>query len=206
MLSKEIIGNVVKDQLNEFELLRDTVPRTRYPEMASYKGTSVFVVKGLRRCGKSTLLKQIITREYNNDFCYFNFDDDRIMDFKVEDFQTLMEVFVELFGNSKNLFFDEIQNIAGWELFINRILRQGYRVFITGSNANLLSKELGTHLTGRHIDIELYPFSFQEFLKFKNKLPSKRFYTTKESADIFKEFKQYFLTGGLPESVVFSNN
>ena len=76
-----------------------------------------------------------------------------------------MEVLIEISGEKKVLAFDEIQNIKGWELFVNRLLRQGYHVYITGSNANLLSKELGTYLTGRHADIELYPFSFSEFLR-----------------------------------------
>ncbi|MBU0661884.1 AAA family ATPase, partial [Candidatus Micrarchaeota archaeon] len=169
--------------MKEFEALRDSVPRSVFPEIADYKGTSAFIVKGLRRCGKSTLLKQIIEAKFRGDFYYFNFDDERIFGFGAEDFQTLMEAFIEQFGKRKNVFFDEIQNIKGWELFVNRILRQGYRVFITGSNANLLSKELGTHLTGRHVDIELYPFSFTEFLNANNaKIPKKAFYSTEEKA------------------------
>ncbi len=78
-----------------------------------------------------------------------------------------MEVFLDLFGKRRAIFLDEIQYVKGWELFINRLLREGYTVYITGSSANLLSKELGTHLTGRHTDLELYPFSFFEFLTAK---------------------------------------
>jgi hypothetical protein len=206
MLSKSVLGTIIKDQLQEFEILQDSVPRTKLATALSYKGTAAFVVKGLRRCGKSTLLKQIITSRFADDFFYFNFDDERITGFTADDFQALMEVAIELFGKRNNLFFDEIQNITGWELFINRVLRQGFTVFITGSNANFLSKELGTHLTGRHIDIELYPFSFTEFLKSHAiDIPKNGIYSTEEKALLLKQFKQYTEQGGMPEAVVYNN-
>lgn len=116
-----------------------------------------------------------------------------------------METFMGLFGQRKNILFDEIQNITGWEIFVNRLLRQGYRIFITGSNSNLLSKELGTRLTGRHVDIELYPFSFAEFLKAGKIKVQPGFYATEEKALISQKFKEYAQKGGMPESVVFSN-
>jgi predicted AAA+ superfamily ATPase len=121
----------------------------------------------------------------------------------VDDFQNLIETFIELFGRRKNVFFDEIQNVRGWELFINRMLREGYRVFITGSNSNLLSQELGTHLTGRHIDLELYPFSFQEYLRAKDlQKIVEGDYNTSARATLSAEFNKYFLTGGMPEVVL----
>ena len=205
MISKSVFGTIAKDQLREFNVLDDSVPRSILPNIISYRGMAAFVIKGLRRCGKSTLLKQMIKSKFSDNFYYFNFDDDRIAEFKAEDFQTLMEVLIELFGQKKNVFFDEIQDIQGWELFINRILREGYKVFITGSNANLLSKELGSHLTGRHVDIELYPFSFAEFLRAKRIKPPKKFYATEEKALLSKKFKEYFESGGMPEAVVLGN-
>ncbi len=206
MISKTILGTVINDQLKEFESLGDTIPRSIFPETTDYSGSSALVIKGLRRCGKSTFMKQIIRAGFNEDFYYFNFDDERLFGFRVDDFQTLMETLIEISGERKNLFVDEIHNIKGWELFVNRIMRQGYRVFITGSNANLLSKELGTHLTGRHVDIELYPFSFTEFLNAKKiNAPRKGFYSTEEKAQLSIEFKEYFQKGGMPEAVVFSN-
>ena len=105
MISKEILGTVIKDQLKEFEALKDSVPRSVFPEIAGYKGTAAFVVKGLRRCGKSTLLKQIIEAKFKEDFYYFNFDDERVFGFSTEDFQALMETFMELFGKKQNVFF-----------------------------------------------------------------------------------------------------
>jgi len=206
MISKNILRTVIADQLKELDLLENSVPRTIFPAAVSYIGASAFVVKGVRRCGKSFLLKQLVKVKFDNGFFYFNFDDERIEGFKSEDFQALMEALIEMFGNKKNAFFDEIQNIEGWELFVNRILRQGYKVFITGSNANLLSKELGTHLTGRHVDLELYPFSFTEFLKAKNiAIPNKGAYSTEQKALLSKIFKEYLITGGMPEVAVFSN-
>lgn len=207
MISKAVLRTVIADQLRELDILEDLVPRSILRTAISYTGASAFVIKGVRRCGKSTLAKQLIKAKFKDDFFYFNFDDERIAGFKAEDFQTLMETLIEAFLEKKNIFFDEIQNIRGWELFVNRMLRQGYKVFITGSNANLLSRELGTHLTGRHVDIELYPFSFTEFLKSqKIEPPKKGFYSTEQKALFSKKFKEYLSTGGMPEVVVFSNN
>lgn len=206
MISKTVLGTVLRDQSQEFESLRDSVPRSVLPALSGYPGASALVVKGLRRCGKSTLLKQIAKSRFGDDFLYFNFDDERIAGFGAEDFQALLETAIELFGKKKNLLLDEIQNVRGWELFVNRVLREGFRVFITGSNANLLSRELGTHLTGRHTDIELYPFSFAEYLRAKGALPSEtRWYSTEEKARLSGHFKEYLEKGGMPEAVVFSN-
>ena len=114
----------------------------------------------------STLLETIRALEKKHDY-YLNFDDERLIDFNVNDFQLLIEVFLELFGEQKSFYFDEIQNVASWERFVRRIHDQGNRVYITGSNASMLSQELGTHLTGRYIEKHLYPFSFSEFLLFE---------------------------------------
>jgi hypothetical protein len=206
MVDRSTIATIAKDQLREFDSLKDSVARSILDEVISYSGAAAFVVKGVRRCGKSTLLKQLLKNRFDEDFAYFNFDDERIAGFTSHDFQLLMEVLIESFGEKKYLLFDEIQNIAGWELFINRLLREGYKVFITGSNANLLSKELGTHLTGRHTDIELFPFSFLEFLKAKKSGPQKSdLYSTIEQVSMLKHFKEYLMNGGMPEVVVLSN-
>jgi predicted AAA+ superfamily ATPase len=161
----------------------------------------------VRRCGKSTLLKQLMKAKFPDDYYYFNFDDERVTGFGSEDFQVLMETLVESFGERRSLFLDEVQNVGGWELFVNRVLRQGLRVFITGSNANLLSRELGTHLTGRHVDIELYPFSFAEFLR-AGKIPVTEggLYTTEQRALFSGRFSEYLVRGGMPEAVVFGND
>ena len=107
------------------------------------------IISGVRRCGKSTLLQQIRATQTEKDY-YINFDDERLVSFKVEDFQMLLEVLHELFGAQKTFYFDEIQNVDQWERFVRRLHDTGNKIYITGSNARMLSRELGTHLTGIH--------------------------------------------------------
>ena len=203
MLSKSLLKLVILDQLEEVNVQENFVIRDIYSSVVDYNGSSALVIKGLRRSGKSTLLKQLMLSKFPDSFYYFNFDDDRVFGFTVQDFQTLIEIFIELFGQRRNIFFDEIQNVHGWELFINRLLRERYRVFITGSNANLLSHELGTHLTGRHMDLELYPFTFMEYLKAKNLQDiAEGNYSTAVRAKLSAEFEIYFFNGGMPEVVI----
>ncbi len=140
------------------------------------------VISGIRRCGKSTLIKQLML-QYKNPV-YFNFEDSRAYGFEVNDFQKLDEII----GTGKDAyFFDEIQNVPSWEVFVRQLHDRGEKIFITGSNASLLSKELGTRLTGRHLRHELFPFSYEEFLSFMN-------LRTGESS-----FEVYTQEGGFPE-------
>ncbi|MDP3437372.1 MAG: ATP-binding protein [Bacteroidales bacterium] len=122
------------------------------------------IITGIRRCGKSTLLLQLLRRDYQ-DAIYLNFDDIRLSVFETGDFVRFHREIEN--REIKVLFFDEIQTVKGWETFVNQLLREGYKVFITGSNASMLSIELGTHLTGRHLPMELFPFSYSEFIQFK---------------------------------------
>src|SRR5208337_2503245 len=92
------------------------------------------------------------------DFHYINFDDERLIGFELADFSRLMVVFQKILPGVRVIFIDEIQNIEGWERFVRRIHDEGYKIFLTGSNARLLGSELATHLTGRYVKIELYPF------------------------------------------------
>jgi predicted AAA+ superfamily ATPase len=128
------------------------------------------VVSGIRRCGKSVLLHQFIRNEINDVF-YFNFADIRLYEFLASDFVLLDEIIRE--SGKKILFFDEIQIIKGWELYVRQKLDQSVRVIITGSNAQMLSVELGTNLTGRHISKELFPFNYREFCSFHGLLYNK---------------------------------
>jgi predicted AAA+ superfamily ATPase len=165
----------------------------------------VLVVSGIRRCGKSVLLQQIRAKQAEKDY-FLNFDDDRLAKFSVDHFQQLYEVFIELFGEQKTFYFDEIQNIAGWELFVRRLYDQGCKVFVTGSNAKMLSRELGTHLTGRYCSYELYPFSFAEYLTFLEiKLIPDDFYSTVGVANLTKYFNQYLFDGGFPQYIKSRN-
>jgi len=143
-------------------------------------------------------LKQF-SQKYEN-FYYINFDDERFIDFSVSDFQTLMLVFKKLY-DSKTIFIDEIQNIPNWERFVRRLYEEEYKIYITGSNAHLLSSELATHLTGRYIKIELFPFSFVEYLKFHN--IETTFLTTQKKSKILNNFDEYLKSGGMPEYTIF---
>ena len=142
------------------------------------------VISGVRRCGKSTLLRQFI-KKTGRPFFYLNFDDLRLLEFSVSDYGILDEIIDET--GIKFIFFDEIQTAVNWELYVRQKLDQGFKVVLTGSNASLLSRELGTKLTGRHIVKELFPFSYSEYLTFSK---AKRGYNS---------FKKYFQTGGFPE-------
>jgi uncharacterized protein len=192
---KELLKSVLFDQQklgwNTRNVKRDFPPAYLYNQ-------DIVVITGIRRCGKSTLLQQIRVEQVEKDY-FINFDDERLIQFRVEDFQVLYETFIELFGVQKTFYFDEIQNIAGWERFVRRLHDYGNKVFITGSNANMLSRELGTHLTGRYVSHELYPFSFREFLEYKGKVPSpSEMYSTEGKSEIKALFSQYFSVGGFP--------
>jgi predicted AAA+ superfamily ATPase len=165
---------------------------------------NIIILSGIRRCGKSTIQRMLQLKATNNFDCYFNFDDDRLVHFQIDDFQILMEVFVELFGDQNTFYFDEIQNILGWERFVRRLYEQGKKIYITGSNANLLSKELGTHLTGRYIQLEVYPLSFLEIIRhhYRDAL-SKKGLSTTDVGMIMRHFSNYFKNGGIPEYIEF---
>lgn len=142
------------------------------------------IITGIRRCGKSTLLLQLLRRDYQ-DAIYLNFDDIRLSGFETDD---LIRLHREIEKREiKILFFDEIQIVEGWEKYINQLLRESYKVFITGSNASMLSVELGTHLTGRHLSMELFPFSYSEFIRFR------------ELSNDEHAVMTYLKTGGIPE-------
>lgn len=121
----------------------------------------ICIITGIRRCGKSTLLHQLMT-DASASRAYFNFEDPRILGFDLADFSKLDEVM----GERDVYFFDEIQNVEKWELFIRQLHDRQKTICLTGSNASLLSRELGTRLTGRSLSIELFPFSFSEFCNF----------------------------------------
>jgi len=137
------------------------VPRTLFSKIKELSGTPfIIIISGVRRSGKSTLLQELRS---DNSY-YINFDDDRLVKFSLEDFQVMQELLIELYGEKNVFLFDEIQNIPGWERYVRRLHDQKKKIYISGSNASMLSRELGTHLTGRNISLRLFPFSFAEYL------------------------------------------
>ena len=144
------------------------------------------VIVGPRRAGKSFFAMHFLNKQEK--FGYVNFDDEKLVE--VENYDEIITAINLVYDNPKFILFDEIQNLPKWELFVNRLQRQGYNLVITGSNSNLLSKELATHLTGRHLLTNIFPFSFKEYLKLENEL------TTTE---IKGRLSEYILNGGYPE-------
>ena len=206
MMETRILKELVMEQKKEFESDDDFVKRHALDNIAKYlELPHVLIISGLRRSGKSTLLKEIHRYCFNGEtIYYFNFEDERLMDFTASDFNLLYETFVELMGECKTFFFDEIQNITGWELFVRRMHDRGFKFVITGSNSSMLSKELGTRLTGRYIGVELFPFSFNEFLDFHGiNVPD--ILLVEDRAAIKKQFSDYLQHGGIPEYLKYDN-
>jgi uncharacterized protein len=162
------------------------------------------IISGLRRVGKSTLLSQMAHTLGRDAFFYVNFEDDRFLGFQAEDADDLYQMLVEIFGNRKIFILDEVQNVPGWEHFVRRFMDLGMKFYISGSNASLLSRELGTRLTGRYIPIELFPFSFQEYLAFKGEaLPNLQRMTTVERAELQGHLNTYLQSGGIPDALKY---
>lgn len=195
MVTKELLRQVIYEQRE----LTGSLGVERNVCQNISKTPEILVVSGVRRCGKSVMMMQIKASQDEQDY-YFNFDDDRLLHFTVEDFQTLYEVFVEDFGVQHTFYLDEIQLITGWERFVDRLYNHGNKVFVTGSNAYMLSKELGTLLTGRHIKQELYPMSLDEYAKLKGISWQKTdFFTTAGKAKMLNMQSGYLKEGGFPQ-------
>ena len=201
MIAKDTLRQIVIQQKDYVFAIGETVRREMLDEVLHwFKDNRVMILTGIRRSGKSTLLKQIMQNKKN--YCYVNFEDERFIDFKTQDFEILNEVLIEIYDNPRIYFFDEIQNIEKFEVFVRRLQDQGKKVVITGSNASLLSKELGTRLTGRYKSFEIYPFSFNEYLSFKKiEFDKEWLYATEKKVKLIKLFEDYFHDGGFPEYI-----
>ncbi len=205
MIEKEILKKIILEQKNLFEnkkyIKRDKEDILRIKS----KSDLIIIITGIRRSGKSVLLSNFKKTQKEKNY-YINFDDDRLNNFKVEDFERLYEVFLELFGKENTFYFDEIQNIEGWEKFVRRLNDYKNKIYITGSNANLLSNELGTHLTGRYVPIELFPANFKEFLDFnKIKFKESDFYNREKIVLFQKYFQLYIKKGGFLKYLEFED-
>ena len=174
------------------------VPRTLFSKIKELSGTPfIIIISGVRRSGKSTLLQELRS---DNSY-YINFDDDRLVKFSLEDFQVMQELLIELYGEKNVFLFDEIQNIPGWERYVRRLHDQKKKIYISGSNASMLSRELGTHLTGRNISLRLFPFSFAEYLLWGGVSLKIDNLTSTEKSVLKKAYNEYLSDGGFPEYV-----
>jgi predicted AAA+ superfamily ATPase len=162
-----------------------------------------YAFTGLRRAGKSYFLYQIIQeklkKEHYERLLLINFEDERLMEVTHQELQHAMDAYFELFDLEPIIFLDEIQNIPHWQKFVRRLADEGRRIYVTGSNAEMLSHEIATTLGGRFINKEILPLSFREYLSFKNiQVTSKSKYTS-ERYKIIKEYEEYLHFGGFPE-------
>lgn len=197
-MQKDRLKEILIDQQDVFNSRKHLISRNI--ELEGYINTQqVVVISGIRRCGKSSLL-YLIKEEMKlkePEYCYFNFDDERIIP-ETSVLNDIYNLHFELYGQEPVLFLDEIQNINSWEKFVNRMYEQGVKVFVTGSNAKLLSSEISTSLTGRNKLIELFPFSFSEFLRFMERDYHLDRLTPKIKSLLLKDFNHYAETGGFP--------
>ncbi|HPI39614.1 MAG TPA: ATP-binding protein [Pseudobdellovibrionaceae bacterium] len=200
-MNKDRLLQIVIDQQEELkhEINREEmIPREQDAWLHQVMDkTPVKIIMGIRRSGKSTLLLQAIKEKR---FIYFNFDEENLSQISSSDLSLLLELGQKIILNPQYYVFDEIQNIQGWELFINKLHRKKMNVLLTGSNSRLLSSELATHLTGRQISIELFPFSFSEYLKSMKVNFLKTELMSSDSKILAKNhFLNYMSRGGFPE-------
>lgn len=163
----------------------------------SIKNNLIKVIVGPRRAGKSVFGIQMLE---GLDFAYLNFDDERLID--ISDYDDLLKAIRQVYGETKTLLFDEIQNLPKWELFLNRLHRKGYNLVITGSNSRLLSRELSTHLTGRFIQFQILTFSFSEFLSARHFLIDSTLGLKERQGMLMKLLSEYLEKGGYPEVLI----
>mgnify|MGYP001037937503 CR=1 FL=1 len=194
---------ILSDQKSELEQIdvSQLCPRKEEAQFELESDLAQIVI-GVRRSGKSMLCLKVL-KESGKTFGYVNFDDELLADLSKKDLHTVLEAAYMVYGDFDYLFLDEAQNVPGWHLFVNKLLRQKMHIIITGSNAKLLSGDLASHLTGRYNEITLYPFSFEEFCIMKG-LDTKNM-TTKNQAFIKAAFEEYLRNGGFPETFKLKN-
>ena len=188
MLNKETLKEIIISQRETLEKLEVGITRKKEIKI---EDSFAIIITGIRRCGKSTFMHQLIRKQ--KAYYYLNLEDPRLDSFELSDFNKIELIFKELYGEKGIYFFDEIQNIEKWEKFIRYLVDKKEKIVITGSNASLLSQELGTKLTGRYLQIEMFPFSFEEFLNLKKQKPS------------LQSFEHYLTKGGFPEYLLKEN-
>ena len=194
---KQILASNQKD-VERYRIVPRELPSDDFPRR-------VFV--GVRRSGKSFMLyqkMQLLLSEGQgwDKMLYLNFEDDRLSGYTAEDFEKILECHAEMYDQRPMLFLDEVQNIEGWEKFARRMADAKYRVWITGSNAKMLSSEIMTALGGRYLTTEVYPYGFQEYLKVKEvPFDEHSLLATESRARLLRHWNEYLLWGGLPESV-----
>lgn len=178
-----------------------------FPRHYDLDSFPLMIFVGVRRSGKSFLLfqkmRQLLAEGKGwDEMLYLDFEDTRLEGFTADDFNLILECHQEIYGKRPMLFLDEIQNVDGWQKFARNLADKKYNVFITGSNAKMLSKEIMAALGGRYLPVEVYPFSFKEYLSYTGVAYDDLALTATETkARFMKAYGEYFTWGGLPESI-----
>ena len=189
--------DIVANQKEDLEeLLSQRVVERKAMSRMELNAPFANVAIGVRRSGKSVVCRTALSRQ-GEPFGYVNFDDEKLEDIQAADLDDVLKAILVVYGPVKRLFLDEIQDVPSWPLFVNRLLRKGYRIVISGSNARLLSSDLATHLTGRHVATEVFPFSFAEYRRFLGRGTPR---TTTARAEARRDYDRYLRFGGLPET------
>jgi hypothetical protein len=203
-IDKRILEIIFSEQKEELAARRgDKLCHRPEGKLIDLKSPQAQVVIGVRRSGKSTLCYQAL-ESAGVGYAYADFDDERLANIGAEQLNDMLEVLYKIYGDFDYLFLDEIQNVEGWHLFVNRLLRKKTHIVVTGSNAKLLSGELATHLSGRAKEIHLFPFSFGEYCAMKD-IDTKTM-TTKAEAFRRAAFDDYMRSGGFPELLQISDS
>lgn len=203
-MDREIFRRIIKENqefIKEVEL---------YKRHFDFEEKGKYVLVGIRHAGKSYLLYQRAKLFVENghsveEIAYINFDDERLSEMCVDDFDLILQAYNSMYAHKPIFFFDEIQNVTGWEHFARRLANQKYQVFITGSNAKMLARDISTTLGERYFTKMVYPFSFKEFLEFHNVILAPQWEYGKQYGDVNKYFNDYFYYGGFPESFDYKN-
>lgn len=206
---KKMDQELIKQIIGENQEFVQNVKLLQRPFKFEDNGNYVFL--GIRRAGKSYLMFQRIHELMKRgvdieEILYLNFEDERFIGLKSEDLDEIKRVYEETFSSRPIFFLDEIQIVPGWEKFVRRLADKNYRVFVTGSNAKMLSSEIATALGGRFLIQNVYPFSFREFLKFEGfELKPNWLYTPGTRNGVVRSFDTYFYNGGFPELLSFED-
>ena len=203
-MEKQAIKQILKENQGEVESYQV------HPRHFDDGGFPCYVFVGIRRAGKTFMLyqkmQQLLKSGHDwSEMLYLNFEDERLDNFSIEDFNLILECHMEQYGRRPMLFLDEIQNVEGWEKFARRLADQKYAVWLTGSNAKMLSQEIRTTLGGRYITIDVYPYSFVEYADVHGvKHDENSLLTTEGRANLARSFEEYFTQGGMPESALLT--
>jgi len=203
-MQKEVFMTLIKEGQAEIEEVELFERHFEYEENGRY------VLVGIRQAGKSYLLYQRAKMYLRQgvslkDIVYINFDDERLLGMTAADFDLILQAYFTMYDGKPILFFDEIQNIEGWEHFARRLANQKYMVFITGSNAKMLSSDIATTLGARFFDEKVFPYSFPEYLGVKGIVLKDNWLYTKQRNTVEKIFSEYFRWGGFPELLMYAN-